>query len=1731
MAFNNDIEFEFILLNVDFNVEEFVNYQDNSLKTRIIINNPNNIIAYQTWSSSSSYINGEKRMVIPLNGYNFVKIVEIYNSSMSSNVKYNPTCVLRIGDEKYFITVDDFSHSGSSLLSGGSNNFKDTIGHSNGISIVCDNNFSDLNRNNNGKRTKKVPSGHNNGKFTFSPLKFKHLDHNGVLKKFLKESGVTFIEKDELRGKKHGIGDFKSIVINSMVSSPTPIDREKDFNFILEHDCDISHNIDADTTVITIKNPKVITYYEDWNEDANENNNYFKRALNKITAEELVHHVHKYNNNTSLGHKHATSLHKFTPSVYMEVSNGTTTKPHISVIKDMYISHKSLHEDSNQLEKETETILTIELFNNKFVDPTGNSLQKPEAVTNAKIYMNVDSASAGVELNDTFDTFYSVGLHRLASLAIAGNIDLNSMLGRSGLTELVDKLNQELQLEPIQSTGSNTVSQQKSLTPTKPYKKNTDPPKMFYTSLEKMLFDKPIDLVNNTESIAVKQDRDIPLVKEVLNKQEDIKLDDNTPYIFTVKVLDGNIYINDKPAPLLRLLTGVTYVFDLSDNSNEGRNLRFGKSQNSNQILTNDIIYSKKHSPGNQYSNVTLTLPSDTYNELFYYLDNSSDIILEGNQIAVIPSFTLGDSQESLSLFIALLGFGVMQNLKNNNLSNIQLGVAKMPLIPNNDSSQRPIITNSQDVAQMSFNSKDNVEFESHLESEKLEGTVDLGSHLESEKLEGTVDLESHLESDKLEGTVELESNFVAEKLEGTVDISCASINDQFPVPDPEHTVFDIQGNQVLVNNNSYLQIDTYPTKYMSVSELKSRPDKYDENQRRIRVVGNGPNKKVIEISQQHLDLINANDGGRNFCYVKLYPHFVSPSQYLFIREVYNWGVIPAEHENLSEESVNILEPNNITLQEKVFNKSDLINMMGLNGEEGIMGLSRLNEEDIGMINKSSDNVESFIQKKENYGDWVAPDGHVYSPNLRMAIPIELLSIYQINLFNIGKPEGLEVYKLSQLDPGSTGGLPPFSFQDSVEEMVVQSLPLSETLTLMSSGQLLTPKMSSFKSDANYTTEDDAMFESFLKERAEDEEESFLKEREEDEEESFLKEREEDEEESFLKEREVNILQPIDIKNMAITKDFPEGCISKENSVVKQTMRMGNDILVEMLKMKDIVVEKLKRKDIPVGVFGMKSAADGSKVTDELNILKDLYQVALQQGDSHFRPAYCSQCGDPAYLAKRRAVMDSLHDELTTPEKELLQYLDEHRDDPPTQDEILTFALGLKSTDSDAAGTQPHNLGINVVKMAIEQALVSSGSSLQGDYSIEIGDEGIAYFVEAVEPGLVRWMHMHGYTVTKDSKEYALIEGFKNILKQVNIDLQNRESPIIKLDVFISALKSGVDSYIDISTEFADVLELFKNNILRFNVFHMIDEIVVTALARKEIRSFTSSMHQVAVLLLDPEGISSLEEFKQFIKDRLGDHMSDVFTYLTSSQLYGLEPSNAFAVIKKSLVHAINLTRDNVFKHDLDTTVPLTLREFAFKSADKIFKESLKVAFEKNLPSLPENRSVALISNILSLFKKAGVEIIQKLNIFSNASDNINKPISDIEEAFNSSKNQVIDDQTESLRELLKGRGDYYIREMKLQGKSDEASIDRLVSDLSTSRDNTLRDFMKAVNTKTLPDIKISNLSDQFKAKIRDKLAPRLLDSLTQNEQSDEKKTEVRRIVQETVLDFFPYKSQKARNE
>ena len=124
--------------------------------------------------------------------------------------------------------------------------------------------------------------------------------------------------------------------------------------------------------------------------------------------------------------------------------------------------------------------------------------------------------------------------------------------------------------------------------------------------------------------------------------------------------------------------------------------------------------------------------------------------------------------------------------------------------------------------------------------------------------------------------------------------------------------------------------------------------------------------------------------------------------------------------------------------------------------------------------------------------------------------------------------------------------------------------------------------------------------------------------------------------------------------------------------------------------------------------------------------------------------------------------------------------------------------------------------------------------------------------------------------------------------------------------------------------------------------------------------------------------------------------------------------------------------------------------------------------------------------------------------------DIINKPVSEIEEAFNSSKNKVIDNPTKSLRQLMsdnfKGRGDSYIGEMTLQGNSVEASIDSLVSDLGNSRDNTLRYFMEAVNTKTLPDIKIYNLSDQFKAIIRDKLTSRLLDSLTQNEQSDEKK-------------------------
>ena len=84
--------------------------------TKITINNANSesILAYETWSPDTIYINNSSKRKIYLRTLNdFIEMINDYNSKRPNN-KYKPSCVFRFKDPQtnefnmYFLTIDEF---------------------------------------------------------------------------------------------------------------------------------------------------------------------------------------------------------------------------------------------------------------------------------------------------------------------------------------------------------------------------------------------------------------------------------------------------------------------------------------------------------------------------------------------------------------------------------------------------------------------------------------------------------------------------------------------------------------------------------------------------------------------------------------------------------------------------------------------------------------------------------------------------------------------------------------------------------------------------------------------------------------------------------------------------------------------------------------------------------------------------------------------------------------------------------------------------------------------------------------------------------------------------------------------------------------------------------------------------------------------------------------------------------------------------------------------------------------------------------------------------------------------------------------------------------------------------------------------------------------------------------------------------------------------------------------
>ena len=1034
MAFNSEIEFEFLLLNVDFSVEEFYDYENNTVKTRVTINNPNNIISYQTWTSSSTYINGQDRMVIPLNGYNFVKTINMYNESVSDISIYKPTCVLRVGDQKYFLTVEKFNHSGSPLDRDDSTSFKDSISTSNGISFVCTNNFTNLNENRNGKRMQKVPEGQHNGKFNFSPLKFKHIDHNDVLKSFLEENGRKYINHDSKSGKKYGMGDIEHILYHSLSVDGKTNERRKDYNFILEDNCDITLKNNK-TTVITIKNPKMISVYEDWNEDSGENNNHHKRDFNKITASQLVQHVDKFNNNTNLDHEHSTKLAQFNPTVYLEVNTDQGVMPFISIIKKMTINHNSLDSTSLTLLQEADTIFTIELENNRMIDPNGNILSNPTTMTNKKIFMNIDSASAGLEINSQSNMFYSVGLFALADGAINGNIDLNRMFGVENLTENIDLIVAEsgiydtvttssLALDSgiIESAKSSSSQKQNALPALAPVMKvepepvkkaQSEPVKRTFTSLEKMLFGEPIDTISERKPKVETKKQDIVISKadelafeptEAPQLTEPVFSDERTgPPVFNFKVTvdeNGVFVLDGDVAPFLRFSTKCKYVFDQSHESNAGKRILFGRENGQIQYFSDKIINSKAL-PGTPYSNVTINM-GDSFDvtNLYYYWKGTPD---SGNAIGIINHSTIRGSGVPPKLWVSLVGMLYLFNVNQNRNAFLSL-------------------MGEYDSGTSTNNSKSIKQRKKDLSSEST--TV---------------------------------KRFYT-----------SSITDGFTSYIPKVNL-EIPGNSISVSQSSFLL--TQEEEFLSVEYFKNNSSKLDT------IYLTDQSKNPVEISKMHYDAIKSYIGEckfPNFCYVKIRPSYLEQSQIKLIKEYYGWEAVPIVKKERKDPS-----KFTIKLQGTQYSSDSYIDMYPINFNIEVKKISELSDIEFMYVHYISNtygiNLDEIIKENlEEFEDADYLNGvdtfvNFVTGEKGRKIPISVFQIRFADMNYLGS-KWIDLNPLQIFNPNIKGGYKQLHDLNPVELDTIEYLIKTGNLNI---GDLIKDDISDFDNKQNRIVLDD----------------------------------------------------------------------------------------------------------------------------------------------------------------------------------------------------------------------------------------------------------------------------------------------------------------------------------------------------------------------------------------------------------------------------------------------------------------------------------------------------------------------------------------------------------------------------------------------------------------------------------------------------------------------------------
>ena len=342
-----------------------------------------NFVAYQGWKENVTLANNSPRRVVAIDPFTYTSIISKYNSNNPNN-EYHPSCLIKIGDMTHVMVIDSISIK---LIQTQKEKIGLGFSNKNVLLFTVNNNFTNIGKSKDGQRVDPLPMSEEyiNVDIHFSGLPYNELEYYGDNRgnTVFGEDGIftSLLGKPEndIMSKHHG-ANYDSMLLNVFHGIPKPKRQLlRNFNYLIKDKGSVYPLTNIFFKII-IKNPKMVTAYEDWTTSTIQQNTS-RRVLKHITIAELVLAISKHNHGIAshLEKNDLQNLFKFNPTAFIEINN----KPFICVVDDIQIKHHdNFDDDFLHITMHTKSVKRI---NNTY-------LQSPTDVEkDASVFINIDS--------------------------------------------------------------------------------------------------------------------------------------------------------------------------------------------------------------------------------------------------------------------------------------------------------------------------------------------------------------------------------------------------------------------------------------------------------------------------------------------------------------------------------------------------------------------------------------------------------------------------------------------------------------------------------------------------------------------------------------------------------------------------------------------------------------------------------------------------------------------------------------------------------------------------------------------------------------------------------------------------------------------------------------------------------------------------------------------------------------------------------------------------------------------------------------------------------------------------------------------------------------------------------------------------------------------------------------------------------------------------------------------